>query len=72
MSRLNLNLKFSWIDVVKHIVRIVLAIVGILLFRKYFPDGILPKDFIFTIAIYMCIYILVSLVVESIFRKFGK
>jgi hypothetical protein len=50
----------------------VLAIVGILLFRKYFPDGILPKDFIFTIAVYMCIYILVSLVVESIFRKFGK
>ena len=68
MSKLNLNLNFSWFDVLKHVIRIVAAVGAILAFRRFFPQNLLPKDFVFTIAVYMLIYVLVSLVVEALFK----
>ena len=67
MSKSKLNLNISWQDVVKHLVRIVVAVVAVLAFRHYFPH-LVPKGNIFKILVYMLIYILVSLIVDSFFK----
>ena len=72
MSKSKLNLNISWQDVVKHLVRIVAAVVAVIAFNRYFPQHLIPKDTVFKILIYMCIYILVSLIVDSIFLKLSK
>ncbi len=65
-----LNIKISGRDVLKHSIIIAISIAAIWAFNKFFPVQYIPKDFIFKTAVYMLIYILVALVVESIFRKF--
>lgn len=72
MSKSKLNINISWQDVVKHLVRIVAAVVAVIAFNRYFPQHLIPKDTVFKILIYMCIYILVSLIVDSIFLKISK
>lgn len=72
MGKYNLNFNIKWLDVLKHVLRIVFAIAGVLLYNRYAPLHILPKDFIFKTAIYACIYVLVSLIIEIIFKKFEK
>ena len=72
MSKSKLNINISWQDVVKHLVRIVAAVVAVIAFNRYFPQHLIPKDTVFKILIYMCIYILVSLIVDSIFMKLSK
>jgi len=72
MSKSKLNINISWQDVVKHLVRIVAAVVAVIAFNRYFPQHLIPKDTVFKILIYMCIYILVSLIVDSIFLKLSK
>ena len=72
MSKSKLNLHFSWKDVLKHLARIVAAVAAILAFNKYFPQHLIPKDMVFKILVYMCIYILVSLIVDSIFKGGNK
>ncbi|MCQ2251446.1 MAG: hypothetical protein MJZ66_10090 [Bacteroidales bacterium] len=70
MSKFHLNLKVSKRDVLKHSIIIVLAVGAVILFNTFFPEQYIPKDFIFRTMVYMLIYILIALVVESIFRKF--
>jgi len=72
MKKLNINFHISWLEVVKHILRIVFAIAAVLAFNKYFPQHLIPKDFIFKTAVYICIYVLVSLIIESVFKKIEK
>ena len=72
MSKSKLNLNITWKDVVKHLIRIAAAIVAILDFNKYFPQHLIPKDMVFKILVYMLIYILVSLIVDSIFMKINN
>lgn len=72
MKKLNINFHISWLEVVKHILRIVFAIMAIFAFNKYFPQHLIPKDFIFRTGVYICIYVLVSLIIESVFKKFEK
>lgn len=72
MGKFNINFNFSWIDFLKHVLRIVLTILVIIAFNKYFPQNILPKDFIFKTAVYACFYVLVSLILEIIFKKFER
>ena len=72
MSNSKLNLHISWRDVVKHLVRIVAAVAAIIAFNTYFPKHLIPKDTVFKILIYMLIYILVSLIVDSFFNKGDK
>lgn len=64
MSKLNLGKNFSWKDFLKQVVKVTVSIGIIFLFNRYFPEKWIPKDFILKTAVYMCIYILVSLVVE--------
>jgi ABC-type xylose transport system permease subunit len=71
-KKLNLNFHITWLEVIKHILRIVFAVLAVWAFNKYFPQNILPKDFIFKTAVYACIYVLVSLVLEVIFKKIEK
>ncbi len=68
MSKSKLNLHISWKDVLKHLVRIVAAVGAILAFHRYFPQHLIPKDTVFKILVYMLIYILVSLIVDSFFK----
>lgn len=68
MSKSKLNINISWKDVLKHLVRIVAAVGAIIAFNKYFPQHLIPKDMVFKILVYMCIYILVSLIVDSFFK----
>ena len=68
MSKSKLNLNISWQDVVKHLVRIVAAVIAVIAFNKYFPQHLIPKDTVFKILVYMCIYILVSLIVDCFFK----
>ena len=68
MSKFNLNINATWKDVLRHLLRIVLAVIAILAFRHYFPENLLPKYIVFKIAVYMLIYILVSLIVDSVFK----
>ncbi len=68
MSKSKLNLNISWLDVLKHLVRIVAAVFAVLAFNRYFPQHLIPKDTVFKILIYMLIYILVSLIVDSFFK----
>lgn len=67
MSKFNLNINATWKDVLRHLLRIVFAVIAILAFRHYFPENLLPKYIVFKIAVYMLIYILVSLIVDSFF-----
>jgi len=68
MSKLNFNI--SGRDVLKHSIIIVLSILSVLAFNRFFPEHYIPKDFVFKTLVYMLIYVLIGLIVESVFRKF--
>ena len=72
MGKLNINFHISWFEVLKHFLRIVLAVLAVIAFNKYFPQHLIPKDFLFKTAIYVCLYVLVSIILEMIFKKFEK
>ncbi len=72
MSKFNINIKATWKDVVRHLLRILFSVIAILAFKHYFPENLLPKYMVFKIVLYMLIYILVSLIVDSFFKKDGK
>ena len=65
-----INIKITGREFLMGAIKIALAVGAVLAFNKWFPSEYIPKDFIFKAAVYMLIYILVALVVESVFKKF--
>lgn len=66
MEKVNFN--FTGLDILRHLLRIglsVLAVLGVWQFYK-------PKDFLLSTVLCMLVYVFVSIIVDSIFKKFEK
>lgn len=66
MDKVNLN--FTWRDILRHLLRIGLSIVAVLGVWQFYK----PKDFVLSTVLCMCIYVFVSMIVESVFKLFNK
>lgn len=64
----NLNINITWSDVVRHLLRIGLSIAAIIGVWQFYK----PKDFVLSTLLCMCIYVFVSIIVESIFKAITK
>lgn len=66
MDKVNFNITFS--DVIRHLLRIGLSVAAIFGVWQFYK----PKDFVLSTVLCMCIYVFVSIIVESIFKAITK
>ncbi|MBR4440894.1 MAG: hypothetical protein IKS00_05015 [Bacteroidales bacterium] len=66
MEKVNFN--FTGMDILRHLLRIGLSIAAILGVWQFYK----PKDFVLSTALCMLIYVFVSMIVEAVFKSFGK